>query len=81
VHQRVIVHQTKLTAFETSTPYVAATIELDEQPGLFVVANIVDTAPEQVRIGSRVRVIFERITDGVELPQFTSDHDATEAPS
>jgi uncharacterized protein len=73
VYQRVIVHQTKLPAFEAATPYVAATIELDEQPGLFVVANVVGVAPDRVRIGDRVRVIFERIAEGITLPQFTPD--------
>jgi hypothetical protein len=76
VYQRVVVHQTKLHAFEAATPYVAATIELDEQPGLFVVANISGVAPALVRIGDRVRVVFEPIADGVLLPQFTPDHRA-----
>jgi uncharacterized protein len=69
--QQVVVHQTKIPAFEAATPYVAATIELDEQPGLNVVANVLGVELEQVRIGDRVRVVFERLADGTMLPQFT----------
>jgi uncharacterized protein len=73
IHQRVIVHQTKLEGFEASTPYSAATIELDEQPGLYVVANLVDCRPGEVEIGQRVRVVFEPDDRGVMLPQFAPD--------
>jgi len=41
-------------------PYVIAIVELDEQPGLLLAANIVDCAPEDVRIGLPVQVRFER---------------------
>lgn len=71
VHQRVVVHQTKLEGFEGSTPYCAATIELDEQPGLYVVANLVGCQPDDVKVGQRVRAVFEPDGRGVVLPQFT----------
>jgi len=40
------------------TPYVAAIVELDDQPGLRVTSNLVGCDPEQVRIGDRVQVVF-----------------------
>jgi uncharacterized OB-fold protein len=43
-------------------------IELDE--GVRLMANIVDSALEQVRIGARVRVTFEELTEDITLPQF-----------
>ena len=49
-------------------PYAVAMIELDE--GVRLMANIVDSALEQIRIGSRVSVTFERLTDDMSLPQF-----------
>lgn len=52
-------------------PYVVAAIDLDE--GIRMMANIVDSAPEAVRIGSRVRVCFEKVTDEITLPQFKLD--------
>lgn len=41
-------------------PYVIAIVELDEQPGLRLVANIVDCQPDSVRVGLPVEVRFER---------------------
>ncbi|KUI17631.1 DNA-binding protein [Mycobacterium sp. GA-1285] len=41
-------------------PYVIAIVELDEQPGLRIAANIVDCQPDSVHIGLRVAVRFER---------------------
>ena len=58
-------------AFGERVPYVVAAIDLDE--GVRMMANIVDSPPEAVRIGSRVRVCFERVSDDIALPQFTLD--------
>ena len=41
-------------------PYVIAIIELDEQAGLRIAANIVDCEPDSVYIGLPVEVRFER---------------------
>lgn len=41
-------------------PYVVAIVELDEQPGLRLAANIVDCEPDSVHVGLRVEVRFER---------------------
>lgn len=52
-----------------TAPYVVAIVELDEQPGLRVLSNIVGCAPEQVAIDMPVQVRFEQIED-VWLPLF-----------
>lgn len=44
---------------EVPVPYVIALVELDEQPGLRLPANIIGCAVEDVHIGMRVRVDFE----------------------
>lgn len=44
---------------EVPVPYVIALIELDEQEGLRLPANVVNCAVEDVHIGLRVRVAFE----------------------
>jgi uncharacterized protein len=41
-------------------PYVIAIVELDEQLGLRIAANIVDCEPDSVHVGLRVEVRFER---------------------
>ena len=54
---------------ELTEPYVVAIIELDDQPGLRLLSNVVGCAPEDVRIGQSVRVRFEQHED-VWLPLF-----------
>ena len=51
-------------------PYVVAVVELEDQPGLRVTANIVDCPVERVRIGLPVEVTFEDRTPERTLPQF-----------
>lgn len=56
------------------TPYVVVLVELDEQPGLRLMSNVVGCDPEAVRIGMRVRVVFEA-HDDVWVPLFAPDRD------
>jgi uncharacterized OB-fold protein len=50
-------------------PFVFAMVELDEQPRLLLMTNIVNCPVEQVFIGMRVQVLF-RQRDEVWLPYF-----------
>lgn len=49
-------------------PYVVAMIDLDE--GVRLMSNIIDSPIEQVAIGSRVRVVFDKASETLALPQF-----------
>jgi uncharacterized OB-fold protein len=57
---------------DLAEPYVIAIVELDEQPGLRFVTNIVGMPPDEVTIGLRVRVAFLHCED-VWLPQFEKE--------
>jgi uncharacterized OB-fold protein len=67
VHSFTVIHVPVIRGFET--PYAVAQIELAEQAGLLLTANIVDCPAREVRIGMGVEVIFEDC-GGVTLPQF-----------
>jgi uncharacterized OB-fold protein len=54
---------------ELAAPYVVAIVELDDQPGLRLLSNVVGLPPDQVRIGMPVQVTFEQHED-VWLPLF-----------
>lgn len=54
-------------------PYVIALVEIDEQPSVRLMTNIVDCDPEDVRVGMRVRVTFAE-HDDVYLPLFAPDN-------
>ena len=53
-------------------PYVIALVEIDEQPSVRIMTNIVGCEPDDVRIGMRVRVTFAAHED-VFLPLFEPD--------
>lgn len=50
------------------TPYVVALIDLEE--GVRVMSNVVGCDPNDVRIGMKVEVVFEQLTDEIFLPKF-----------
>jgi uncharacterized protein len=58
---------------EEVVPYVSAVIELDgtQGAGARMVANVIDCDPDQVGIGTRVRVAFDRVSDTLAVPRFT----------
>ena len=77
VHTFTINHQPWIPTFDP--PYVVAIVALDEQEGLRLTTNLVDVEPDAVRIGMRVRVVFEHRDDNgyeVWLPLFTPDADS-----
>ena len=55
-------------AFKADAPYVVAVIDLDE--GARMMTNIVTDDVDAVRIGQRVAVQFDAVTDEVTLPKF-----------
>jgi uncharacterized OB-fold protein len=55
--------------FGGELPITLVMVELDEQPGLRVVTNLVDASPDDVQIGRRVEVCFEH-HDTWSVPQF-----------
>ena len=49
-------------------PYVVALVELDD--GIRVMSNVIGCDPGDVAIGDAVRVTWEELSDGRNLPQF-----------
>jgi uncharacterized OB-fold protein len=67
VHTYTVNHQPWFPGLEP--PYIVAIVELPEQPGLRLTTGLVGVAPDEVRIGAEVEVLFERYDD-VWLPFF-----------
>lgn len=57
---------------ELQEPFAVVVVELVERPGLRFVSRLVDTPVDEVRIGMRVRVVFEPAGDDIYLPLFTA---------
>lgn len=53
-------------------PYVSGIIELDgtQGDGARMLANIIDCEPEEIRIGTRVSIVFEHVNDDMSTPRF-----------
>ncbi len=63
-----IVHKKWFHAFNDEIPYNAVQVELDEGPRL--TTNLIGTYSEQIRVGMRVVVVFDRVTNDFTLPRF-----------
>jgi uncharacterized protein len=63
-----VVYRPVTRAFAAEVPYVVALITLDEGPQMM--SNIVGCAPESVRIGMPVEVVFEDWTEEVSVAKF-----------
>lgn len=61
-------------------PYVIALVALDEDPSVRLTTNIVGCQPDDVAIGSPVRVDFEQCADDIWLPLFVLDEQGPSAP-
>lgn len=70
VYSFVVNHQQWHPSYPT--PYVIASVELPEQPGLRIVSNLVECEPSELRIGLAVRVAFEPL-GGWYIPLFVPE--------
>ncbi|MFI1293273.1 Zn-ribbon domain-containing OB-fold protein [Streptomyces sp. NPDC020792] len=57
-------------AFADKLPLCIAVIELDDQPGLKILSNIIDLPADGVSVGDRVEVCFNDLSDTIALPVF-----------
>jgi uncharacterized OB-fold protein len=55
-------------------PYVIAVVGLDDDPDLRVTSRVVDVGLDEICIGMRIRVHFERCAD-IWLPLFVPDRE------
>ena len=91
VHSYGEIHHAIQPAFREHLPYLVLLVDLDTQKGrptehesLRIIGNLVtpegELAPpesvERVGIGSRVRMVFNDVTDGLAIPNWTFDENA-----
>src|SRR5690606_18829678 len=61
VESVVLVHHPVHPALKTKVPYPIAVISVDGAPGCNVIGNVVGCAPEDAKIGDRVRALFDEV--------------------
>jgi uncharacterized OB-fold protein len=68
VFSHAVVH--RAFGADVAVPYVVALVTLDDAPGVRLVTNLVDVAPDDVRIGMPVEVVFDDVSADVTVPRF-----------
>ncbi len=66
----VVAHPPVLPAFQERAPFAIVLVELDEDPRLRIVGNLLQVPPAAARIGLPVEVAFEDVSDAITLPQW-----------
>jgi uncharacterized OB-fold protein len=68
VYTFTVTHQNQSAGFREALPYVLAIVELEE--GVRLMTNVIGCAPDAVRVGMPVEIVFEDVTPEVTLPMF-----------
>lgn len=64
-----VTHLAPSPDFAGDLPFTLVMVELEEQPGLRIVTNLVGASPDELHVGMPVEVTFVE-HDGYTLPQF-----------
>jgi len=70
VHSYTLTHYVFHPAFADAVPYPVALVELVEDPGVRIISNLVQIAPQDIRSGLPVEVVFEDVSGEISLPMF-----------
>lgn len=54
----------------SQVPYNVVQVQLEEQPDLLMVSNLVGVRNEEIRFDMPVEVVFEELAPGVKVPKF-----------
>ncbi len=68
VFSSIVFHQVYHPAFKNVVPYNVSIIQLEEGPRLF--SNVVGVPPQSVKVGDRVEVLFDPVTEELAIPRF-----------
>ena len=63
-------HRAYWDGFKAELPYRTCLVKLDKVP--LIISNLVGD-PSRTRIGARLRVTFERVTEEIAIPKFILD--------
>ncbi len=66
VYSWVTYNESSNPAFKA--PYSVVLVELAE--GLRLISNLVDVKPDEIEIGMKVEVVYEKVSDELTLPKF-----------
>ncbi len=65
-----VVHHAVNTEMRAYVPYNIAVVAFPECGGVRLVSNVVGAGPDELRIGQKVRLVWETLPSGLSLPRF-----------
>lgn len=75
VYASSVMHRPGNPAMESRVPYVVALIDVAE--GARMMSNVIDVDPGEVRVGMKVRLSWEDLSDGRALPVWKPEEGET----
>lgn len=70
IYSYTVTHYPYHPGFVKNGPYPVVLVELEEDPRVRIVSNLVDYTPGQLKVGEPVEVVFDDVTAEVTLPKF-----------
>lgn len=65
-----VMRESAVAGFADDAPWVSVLVELDDQPGLLMVASLEGGPDQPLALGASVEVTFHDVTDQMALPWF-----------
>jgi hypothetical protein len=74
LYTNYICFDTSVNGFEEKVPYAVIIVELEEQPGLLLMSNLLnfeyDEFGKRLTMGLPLEVVFDKVNDDIYIPQF-----------
>ncbi len=70
VYTYTVVHRPASARQADQLPFIIAAIELDDAEGIRMVSNLVEIEPDDVKVGTPVRVVWEKMSSELSIPRF-----------
>ncbi len=70
IYAYTIMYHTGDQRFAPAVPYASIVVELDEAKGCLLAGNLLGAPFTEAKVGRRVEVVFEKLNDDLNLPQF-----------
>lgn len=70
LYSYIVTHRAFVPGFSEDVPYIVALVDVDQAGKVKLLANLINCAIEDVRIGMRLRMVWEDRMPEVSLPQW-----------
>ncbi len=71
LYTHIEVIQPVLPQWRESTPYNIVQVSIDDAPGVIIMGNVVEMDGTTLKVGMKVKVTFDNVTDEVTIPRWT----------